>query len=385
MKVAIWANSPSIHQRDFYEALRAAGIDLEVRYFGALRRARRDMGWSQPVQLPYGELMLQKLSKPLDTIEDWRERLHVIPGYSRWVNVSIAVQLSRAGVPWVHWSENSQPSWRSLASWSVKKAYAQLVNRYALGAFGHGEAAAEDFVRWGIRREMIAHLHYAVRGAPAGVTPDRIAANFVRGRLAFIFVGTICHNKAALELLRAFAAACGERDDACLIMVGNGPLRGRCEKLIQRLRLTDQVLFRGVAPHAEIGSVMSCCQVAVLPSRYDGWGVVLNEAASAELALIASDGVGAAWHLIEPGVNGFHVRRADVRSLAAAMRAYLNSPELAAEHGRRSAERFRHFLPERNVERFVRAVDSWFRAKSEWNEWRRVIWTADHATSEKAA
>jgi glycosyltransferase involved in cell wall biosynthesis len=379
MKVAIWANSPSLHQQDFYEALRAAGIDLQVRYFGTLRRARRDMGWRQPLELPCAELVLPDLLDPLGSIEDWRQRVHVIPGYSRWVNISIALQLSRARVPWVHWSENSQPSWRSLFSWPVKKAYAQLVNRHALGAFGHGEAAAQDFIRWGVRREMIAPLHYAVRGIPAQAERDSVTAAFVCGRTAFLFVGTICRNKASRELLRAFATACVDRDDACLVVVGDGPLRVACEKLAHRLGVTDRVLFRGVVPNADIGSVMACCDVAVLPSRYDGWGVVLNEAASAGLALIASDGVGAAWHLIEPGVNGFRVARGSVQSLASAMRSYAYDANLAREHGRKSLARSREFTPERNVERFVATLASWFAARSEWAQnWSREVPCSSH-------
>jgi glycosyltransferase involved in cell wall biosynthesis len=168
--------------------------------------------------------------------------------------------------------------------------------------------------------------------------------------------------------------------------VGNGVLRVACEKLAARLGVADRVLFRGVVPNAEIGSVMACCDVAVLPSRYDGWGVVLNEAASAGLALIASDGVGAAWHLVEPGVNGFRVARGSVRSLAAAMRVYVETPGLASEHGKRSLLRFEEFLPERNVERFVTTIDSWFAVRREWADWRQR-WTgvASCSNVEKAA
>ncbi len=372
MKVVLWANSPSPHQCDFYEALRVAGVDLRVLYFGDLRQTRREMGWSQPGQLPGGEQVLPNLVQPLRHVRDWRERVHVIPGYSRWVNVSLAMRLSRAGAAWVHWSENSQPSWRSLLSWPVKRAYAQLVNRHALGAFAHGDAAGHDFVRWGVRREMIAHLYYAVRGVNADAALDLATAQFTSGRTAFAYVGTICRNKASKELVRAFAAATVGRDDACLVMVGNGPDREACERLSSRLGVGNRVLFRGVVPNDAVGSVLRCCQVAVLPSRYDGWGVALNEAASAGLALVASAGVGAAYHLIEPGFNGFRVTPGSARSLGAALLAYANNAGLARQHGDRSLRRFQDFRPERNAERFVSAIRGWLAANDRWASWRET-------------
>ena len=42
----------------------------------------------------------------------------------------------------------------------------------------------------------------------------------------------------------------------------------------------------------------------VLPSNYEPWGLVINEAAAAGLAIVASDVVGAAAELVQDGVNG---------------------------------------------------------------------------------
>ena len=369
MKVAIWANSPSPHQADFYAALRDDGVDLRVSYFGQLRTARRDMGWRQADELPPGEQMLPPGDDPLTCVPDWRERVHVIPGYSRRVNWQLARRLSRTGVPWVHWSENSQPSWRSPLSWMVKLAWARRINRYALGAFAQGHAAERDFVRWGIRRERIAHLFYAVHGVAADAEPDLQTAAFVAGRTAFVYVGTINRNKATNVLVRAFALAAAQDPSACLVLVGDGPRRSACQRLTARLGVPDRVLFRGVAPHDAVGSILKCCRVAVLPSRYDGWGVALNEAASAGLALVATDRVGAALHLIEPGRNGFRVRAGSRASLATALRAYVNDPSLAAEHGRRSLCLFEDFKPHRNVERFTAAVRTWLAADPRWSSW----------------
>ena len=77
------------------------------------------------------------------------------------------------------------------------------------------------------------------------------------------------------------------------------------------------------------------------------------------LALVATDHVGSAYHLIEPGENGFRVRANSSGALARAMRAYVNDPTLARRHGTRSLKVFTGFTPERNAQRFLDVIHSW--------------------------
>jgi glycosyltransferase involved in cell wall biosynthesis len=375
MKLAIWAKSPSPQQADFYAALRQFGIDVRVLYLERLRDARLALGWEQPQELPRGESILGPRDDPFEVLNDWQERVHVIPGYSRPAYRVAARCLSRANVPWVHWSESSRPVWRGYISWPVKQWYARLVNRHALGAFGQGELATRDFVRWGVRREKFAHLFYSVRGIPATTQPDTITANFIADRTAFVFVGSLCHRKACDVLLDAFARLKPPTNRTALILVGDGPQAASYRQQTIALGLADHVLFRGVVPVTAVGSVLAACDVLVLPSRFDGWGVVLNEGASAGMALITTEKVGAAYHLLEPGLNGFHVAAGSAPSLAAAMRSYAQDAGLAAVHGAHSRALFASFTPERNVERFVIAIRGWLADRPEWSQ-HHAAWAA---------
>ena len=56
---------------------------------------------------------------------------------------------------------------------------------------------------------------------------------------------------------------------------------------------------------------MQSAAVLVLPSRHDGWGVVIQEALSAGLPVIATRQTGAAYDLVEEGKNGFLVEADD--------------------------------------------------------------------------
>ena len=129
--------------------------------------------------------------------------------------------------------------------------------------------------------------------------------------------------------------------------------------MASRLGLTGSACFMGPVFSDEVSTVLKCAKVLVLPSRYDGWGVVLNEAASMGLALIGSDKAGATHHLIRPGINGFQVRAGSVNSLKSALIAYIHNPNLAETHGKASLVVAKEFTPEMNVQRFTTAIESW--------------------------
>ena len=59
--------------------------------------------------------------------------------------------------------------------------------------------------------------------------------------------------------------------------------------------------------------------VFVLPSRHDGWGVVVNQALAAGLPIITTDAVGAGLDFVENGVNGICVPANNVNALFNAM------------------------------------------------------------------
>jgi glycosyltransferase involved in cell wall biosynthesis len=81
------------------------------------------------------------------------------------------------------------------------------------------------------------------------------------------------------------------------------------------IRVAETVL--GFRNPEDIPPIFAAADVFVLPSRHDGWGVVVNEALGAGLPIIASDRTGAAHDLVQHGVNGFVTGAGDVEALVA--------------------------------------------------------------------
>lgn len=360
MRVVIWMNIPSHHQASFFQALRQAGVDLLVRYYDKHHvEERRTQGWGE-CHLTEGEAFVEPDLSSLNTIPNYNERIHIVPGYGSPFLRQLALRLSRESIEWAHWSECSHPGIRWFLGYPIKSWYSRLVERHALGAFAQGVLAARDFMRWGIPVERIAFLSYSVNDGDRNAVPAQECLDFLAGRNAFLYLGSKCHRKATDVLLKAFASIPKhERSKWALLLVGKDLSQGRYRDMSQGLGLIDSALFMEPIASDQISTVLKCAKVFVLPSRYDGWGVVLNEAASMGLALIGSDNAGAAHHLISPCVNGFRVRAGSVNSLAAALQAYVHNPHIAEKHGEASLTVAKEFAPERNAQRFVAAIESW--------------------------
>jgi len=87
-----------------------------------------------------------------------------------------------------------------------------------------------------------------------------------------------------------------------------------------------------VAPR-ELAGHFGCADVFVLPSRRDGWGVVVAQAAASGLPLICSEEVGAADELIAMGGAGLRVPAGDAQALAGAMAYFVEQPHQGVKMG----------------------------------------------------
>lgn len=370
IKLCVWMNIPSHHQSAFFDALDAhPGFDLQVRYTETLLEHRLAEGWGAHRGARSYEQIVADIIEPVEklaTVRDWRERVHIISGNAAEDLLGI---LCDAGAKWCYWAE--VPGFRLVEKlrfnsvaykllrpllFAAKFKTGRLIKRSGLAALSQGKLARQAFRYMGVPWQKIADLYYAPAALPAADPCSRIET-FAKGRTVFLSVGALCKRKGIDLLLKAFFRLHAE--DACLVLCGIDTSNGEYEALAKRLGIDNSVLFLGAYPCERIAEVYAAADVFVLATRFDGWGAVLNEAASLGLPLISTDLCGAAWHLIEPGVGGFRVRAGCVRALQRAMRAYLDNPEWIRSHGSESLNLFvNEFGPERNADRLFEILNT---------------------------
>lgn len=356
LRLLVWTSIPTHHQSSFFATLRSRGVDLVVHYLDHVNAQRLGMGWAAHDELPSGERYVGGSLSSLALCPDWPQRIHVVPGYSQPFLLRLVWFLSSQRVPWLHWSEHSWPRPRAHLTFTIKWLYGHMARRFALGALAIGDLARNEFIRWGIPSERIRFLPYAVPRVAVPAEAERVEMPNEGPR--FLFLGQLCPRKAVDLLLHAMRDVLVAHPSARLELAGRDQPGNEYERMAERLEITHAVRFSGVVDAAKIGIVLHRCDVLILPSRHDGWGVVLNEGASLGKALIASDACGAAHHLIEHQVNGYRFAAGDRAALTTFMLAYCRNPSLARRHGAESLRIFENFTPERNAERLEEALES---------------------------
>jgi len=155
-----------------------------------------------------------------------------------------------------------------------------------------------------------------------------------------IFVGRLVDSKGVDTLIRAVAALAQRGRKLKCCVVGTGPAEEHLKLLVRQLGLQGQVLFASPHEPEQVFGLMKASKVLVLPSRREGFGIVLLEASACGLPLITVDSRNnAGREMIENGANGY-VCGDDVESLGSTIARVLGDErhrqEMGAEARRRA-------------------------------------------------
>jgi glycosyltransferase involved in cell wall biosynthesis len=162
-----------------------------------------------------------------------------------------------------------------------------------------------------------------------------------------LFCAKLQEWKRPMDLLQAFAQA--NISDSTLVFAGDGPLRKQLEAASDSLGLTERVRFLGFVNQSQLPSVYASSDLMVLPSEYEPFAVVVNEAMCCGCPVAASDHVGAARDLVTPVRAEFVFAPGDVAALAALLRNAFSDRRALASLRRSAEAHMRSWSPERNV------------------------------------
>ena len=109
----------------------------------------------------------------------------------------------------------------------------------------------------------------------------------LEGKFVIGHVGHFNPAKNHEKILSVFAEVCCRRDDAALLLVGDGELEQDVRNRTSELGLTDKVVFAGA--HKDVEKFYQAMDVFLFPSRYEGFGMAMIEAQCSGLACVASD------------------------------------------------------------------------------------------------
>jgi glycosyltransferase involved in cell wall biosynthesis len=357
LRVTFLTPTPSPYTQDLFAAMARDGrITPRVLY---LEKHAPAFNWTDPELPVYSEILpggwfsllgarIHANPGAIARIRESRPDVVVVAGYSGLTNQAVMWWLKATRTPWVFYGEIPGYQRRGRIGSVLRSAARWPAVKWSSAIAAVGSRAAAAYRALAPCGRPVANIPYfcdmsafaAVSQAPE---PDR--------PLRLLYCGQMVHRKGVDLLVKAFARLVRQHPNVRLKMVGDG-------ELMTDLRaglpdgVRERVEFTGFLQVSELPAQFADADAFVLPSRHDGWGVVVNQALAAGLPIVCSDAVGAAVDTVVPGENGMIVPSGDEDAL---FRAFA---ELAADREKvnRFAERSRalaaDWLPERGVDRW---------------------------------
>jgi glycosyltransferase involved in cell wall biosynthesis len=166
--------------------------------------------------------------------------------------------------------------------------------------------------------------------------------------LIILFAGNLVKSKGCDYLLRAFSELVKKYSQIHLVIAGGGELLNEMKSLVYELRIQNRVTFTGALPHTELLSHMSQCDIFILPSVDEGFGVVYLEAMSFKKPVIGTEGEGIC-DILKDNFNGLLVKPRNVESIKSKLELLINSEDLRNKLGDNGYNTVKELTWERNA------------------------------------
>lgn len=170
----------------------------------------------------------------------------------------------------------------------------------------------------------------------------------------FLIVGRLVEKKQPDLTIRAFAKCVEKFPDCRLTIVGDGPLRSECERLVSDLGVAQWIEFLGACSAEEVKSLLSKSSVFVQHSvtasngDMEGWPVAIAEAAASGLPVISTRHASIPDQVLH-GVTGLLCDELDWKSMADHMMQLAGDSSTRKEMGLAAREHMKQFDSSRQI------------------------------------
>ena len=168
-------------------------------------------------------------------------------------------------------------------------------------------------------------------------------------------IGRLDENKNYCMLLRVFALLCEKWPVLRLVIIGDGPMKGKLTAMAEHLGIISKVSFPGSIPHA--ARYLPAMDVCCLTSYTEGMPNLVMEAAAARLPVVSAD-CGDTGDLIDHGVSGYLVAPDDDVTMADHVNSLLSNTKHRISMGQAAREKMRReFSIESMIMRMTRLYE----------------------------
>lgn len=293
MKILFWQNMLSIHQSALIKSLSEEHeVLLVVEH--AMDDDRVGTGWSIP-DMGKAQIFVSPSQNDADRIlNDHKDAIHIFSGISAYP--LIYRQFKRAckkGYFILNYLETYNYLGVSGKMRRLKYTLLRLrYGRYIKGILATGKTAIKAYKSAGFDDSTLFDWGYFTESSSD--TPSDQSGKHSSTLPDIIYVGKLDHRKRILPLIQILSSMSDLFNKFHII--GTGPLQN---ELLSLINLTSSFEYHGSIENRKAQIIMADCDLLILPSAYDGWGAVVNEALMQGTPVICSVDCGASVLLQE--------------------------------------------------------------------------------------
>ncbi len=286
---------------------------------------------------------LSQVSKIRAAIKDFRPAVIHCHQYTPFFYGATAAW--KAGIGKVLFTEHGR-HWPDIVGWKRRFFNRCWLNRRAdrmtaVCQFSRNRLAEKD----GFPREKIEVIYNGVQVSQFENINGRDAIRAelgIAGTVKVIVqVGTFRKVKDQATAIKAFQIVKKKCDNAVLLFVGDGPELADCQKLAEKLELTDSILFAG--QRSDIPWILSAGDMMLMTSLSEAHSVSLLEGMAAGLPIVATN-VGGNGETIIDGETGRLIPAGNAEKIAEAILEILADDEMRIRMGQAGHERVKKYF-----------------------------------------
>lgn len=322
-------NIPSFHQNDLFNELAKNYDGFEAIFAHEKDEERINQGWNSEQTQHYKSRIIGKDLKFWQLIPyvfKNRKATHIVNGI--WAEKSlffVILLLNIFKVNFLIYSEAPIPAkYRSFTKkillYFIIKPFAKLLIMNAKGFLAVSIFSVKYFESLGVKTDKIYRFGY-FRNVEK-ILPAVVCVPTDNGQ-SLIFVGQLVERKGIMILLEAIEIIHKTDSSFNLTIIGMGELGPLLIKFIHENKLENTVNLLGVINSENITRYIEKADLLILPSVFDGWGMVINEALQVHVPVLVSDRCGAK-ELVKVNQNGLIFQHENVESLTENLQKFLN-------------------------------------------------------------
>ena len=184
-----------------------------------------------------------------------------------------------------------------------------------------GKNNLDFYLKYGVPRSKLIYTPYCVDNDFFSKKNTRIVNKLkkkynCKDKIIYLFSGKFIQRKNPLAILRVINKInlLIKKNNNFFIFIGDGSEKEKCLEYSKKNNINN-VFFLGFVNQKQIVNYYHLADFLIVPSKFETWGLVVNEAMAASTGCIVTSSVGCAKDLVKEGYNGFIYKTEDIEEL----------------------------------------------------------------------